>query len=105
MRKINPISKTAQTTSKNTSIDMKKASSSGMQMQNRMAAGGAGPSQTQQMHSQANKNNHHGNNTGSVYSQQSNVYHQGNAQIQAPKILGGPHGNGYESHVYSKTSQ
>ena len=47
MRKINPISKTAQTASKNTSIDMKKASASGMQMQNRMAGGGAGLSQTQ----------------------------------------------------------
>lgn len=46
MRKINPISKTAQTASKNTSIDMKKTSSTGMQMHNRIAAGGAGLSQT-----------------------------------------------------------
>lgn len=46
MRKINPISKTAQTASKNTSIDMKKTSSNGMQMHNRIAAGGAGLSQT-----------------------------------------------------------
>ena len=40
MRKINPISKTAQTASKNTSIDMKKTSSNGMQMHNILFYGG-----------------------------------------------------------------
>lgn len=66
-----------------------------MQMHNRVG-GAAGLSQTQPMHG---KNQ----GSGSVYSQSNNVYHQGNAQIQPPKILGGP--QGYESNVYSKTSQ